>query len=114
MWYGSLSGSDLLDRLPWSVIPREATLVSVVDAATPGCEENQHPSGCSQSVPRTEAMLMSWALLPPRTMSGSKILLQPGSMLTSTVQAASNDFVWVCGPTAAEGHVHGLYSCQKS
>lgn len=86
MWYGSFSGSDLLEGPPWSVMPREATLVSVIHAATPGCEDDQHPSGCSQSVPRTEAMLMSWALLPLRAMSGSKVLLQPGSLLMSTAQ----------------------------
>lgn len=93
MWNGPLSGSDLLEGPPWSVMPREATLVSVAYATTPGCEENQHPSGYSQSVPQTEAMLMSWALLPLRAMSGFKVLFQSGSVLMSTVQAAFNDLV---------------------
>lgn len=36
----SLSGLDILEGLRWSMVPLEAILVSVVNAAAPGCYES--------------------------------------------------------------------------
>jgi hypothetical protein len=39
--------------------------------------------------------------------------LRPKSVVISTEDAASEGLVWLCGPTAAGGYVHGVCSCQE-
>lgn len=52
----SLSGLDLLEGPPWSMMPSEVTLVPVVHAAAPGLDEGRDPRRHMRSVSLTEAL----------------------------------------------------------
>ena len=55
----SLSGLDLLEGPLWSAMPPEAMLVSVVHAAAPAHDEAWGPCGHMQSVPLTDALVVT-------------------------------------------------------
>lgn len=98
-----LSGLDLLEGSPWSMVLMEAML-SMVHAAAPGHDEAWDPWGHMQSVPLSDAFVVfSGFAVSEHHADLSGMCNQPPKVISRLMaHAPSEDHEWIRGPDTVQ------------